>query len=250
MSATLTERQRLEKQWHDEKFRVGAVVQDDRRIDRASKRFWELVGHPTDQTILDFGCGDGWLSVSLAKKGNRLHGFDLSASLVSRARQLAEEARVADRATFREMAAETLDYPDASFDLVIGTSILHHVELEVTLQRLRRVLKPGGRAIFLEPLNQNIALKLWRLMTPWRRTKTERAFTSGDVAAVIRYFPATRFSYFCFTSMLGAGLLIAAPKSRIARGINQSLEKLDERLLVALPWLGRFSAVTVMDMRK
>jgi 2-polyprenyl-3-methyl-5-hydroxy-6-metoxy-1,4-benzoquinol methylase len=259
-SVEYTERQRIEKEWHDAKFRDRAV-HDERAVDRASKRFWETVGQPSDLTILDFGCGEGWLSVKLAKQGNTLHGFDLSESLIARARQLADESRVAGQTTFRQMAAENLDYPDASFDMVIGTSILHHTELDITLQRMRRVLKPNGRAIFLEPLNQNIALRLWRLMTPWRRTRTERAFTGEDVAAVTRYFPATRFTYYCFLSMFAVTdycvlsmfavpLLMVAPKNPTVKALNGWLEDLDERLLAAFPSLGRFSAVTVMDMRK
>jgi 2-polyprenyl-3-methyl-5-hydroxy-6-metoxy-1,4-benzoquinol methylase len=250
MNTVLTERQRIEKEWHDSKFRPGVDIKDDRQIDRATKHFWATVGQPQNLTILDFGCGDGWLSVKLAKQGNTLHGFDLSEALIARARQLAAEAQISDRATFREMAAESLDYPQSSFDLIIGTSILHHTDLNITLQRIKQSLKPDGRAIFLEPLNQNIALRIWRLFTPWRRTETERALTSEDLAAVVRLFPRTRFRYFCLTSMLAVPLLFLVPKSRAAHSINTLLEDLDDRIFTMFPSLGRFAAVTVMDMRK
>ena len=250
MDTVLTERQRIEKDWHDKKFRPGVDTTDDRQIDRATKFFWASVGRPQDLTILDFGCGDGWLSVKLAKQGNTLYGFDLSESLIARARQLAADAQVSERATFREMAAESLDYPPSSFDMVIGTSILHHTDLSITLQRIRESLKPEGRAIFLEPLNQNIALRIWRLLTPWRRTETERALTSDDLAAVIRLFPRTRFRYFCLTSMFAVALLFVMPKSRAAHSVNAWLEDLDDRIFAMFPSLGRFAAVTVMDMQK
>jgi 2-polyprenyl-3-methyl-5-hydroxy-6-metoxy-1,4-benzoquinol methylase len=250
MDTVLTERQRIEKEWHDKKFRPGVDIKDDRQIDRAAKFFWACVGHPRGLTILDFGCGDGWLSVKLAKQGNTLEGFDLSESLIARARQFAADAQVSDRATFREMAAENLDYPHSSFDMVIGTSILHHTDLSITLQRIQQLLKPDGRAIFLEPLNQNIALKIWRFLTPWRRTETERALTSEDLAAIIRLFPTTRFRYFCFTSVFAVALLFVAPRSRAARTINGWLEDLDDWIFAMIPSLGRFAAVTVMDMRK
>ena len=250
METVLTERQRIEKEWHDQKFRPGIDVTDDRQVDRATKHFWAMVGQPQRLTILDFGCGDGWLSVKLAKQGNTLHGFDLSGALIARARQFAADAQVSDRATFKEMAAENLDYPDSSFDMIIGTSILHHTDLEITLQRIKQSLKPEGRAIFLEPLNQNIALRIWRLLTPWRRTKTERALTRGDLATITRLFPRTRFRYFCFTSMLAVALLFVAPRSRAAHRINSMLEDLDDRIFAMFPSLGRFAAVTVMDLRK
>lgn len=245
-----TERQRVEKLWHDQKFRQDARVEQRRPNDRAFRKFWEIVGEPRNLMILDFGCGEGFVSVTLAKRGNTLHGFDLSESLIGRARRHAEAANVADRVTFRQMAAENLDYPEDSFDLVIGISILHHTELEVALPRLRRVLKPHGRAVFLEPLNQNLALKLWRSMTPWRRTKTERAFTQSDMATVQRHFSSIRYTYHCLTSMVTAGLLMAAPGSRAVRRLNQSLEQFDDRLLGAFPSLGRFPAITIIEIQK
>jgi 2-polyprenyl-3-methyl-5-hydroxy-6-metoxy-1,4-benzoquinol methylase len=249
-SIEYTERQRIEKRYHDEKYRESAIDKTQRRTDRASQRFWETVGRPNGLTILDFGCGNGWLSVALAKQGNRVHGFDISSVLVQSARQMAEASNVGDRATFMEMAAENLDYPDQTFDMVIGESILHHTDLDVALQRMRAVLKHDGRAIFLEPLNQNIALKIWRALTPWRRTRTERAFTRQDIASVRKAFPATRFSYYAFASMFTTGLLMLAPRSRILCFIHKRFEDFDECLLAAFPSLGRFSAVTIMDMRK
>jgi len=247
-STSYTERQRIEKEWHDAKYEDGG--EGNRRVDTVSQKLWEIVGQPRGQTILDFGCGDGWVSVGLAKNGNDLHGFDISSALIERARHLAESSGVADRTTFKEMAAEELDYPNDFFDLVIGTSILHHVDLPVTLARIHSSLKANGTAIFLEPLNQNPALQLWRLLTPWRRTETERAFSSEDLALVRRIFPTTRFNYYGLTAMFTGGLMLLAPKSKLLRGLNGALESLDGFLVSTFPSLGRFSAVTIMEMRK
>jgi 2-polyprenyl-3-methyl-5-hydroxy-6-metoxy-1,4-benzoquinol methylase len=247
-STSYTERQRIEKEWHDAKYEDGG--EGNRRVDTVSQKLWEIVGQPRGQTILDFGCGDGWVSVGLAKNGNDLHGFDISSALIERARHLAESSGVADRTTFKEMAAEELDYPNDFFDLVIGTSILHHVDLPVTLARIHSSLKANGTAIFLEPHNQNPALQLWRMLTPWRRTETERAFSREDLALVRRIFPTTRFNYYCLTSMFSGGLMLMAPKSKLLRGLNGALESFDGFLLSTFPSLGRFSAVTIMEMRK
>jgi SAM-dependent methyltransferase len=245
------ERLQIEKRYHDEKYREHAFDPTTRgRVARASRAFWAAVGEPTGLTILDFGCGNGWLSIQMATRGNRVHGFDISAPLIERAQRSAASAGVADRAMFHEMAAEDLDFPAESFDMVIGTSILHHTDLEITLSKIRKVLKADGTAIFLEPLNQNVLLKTWRLLTPWRRTATERAFTRDDLACVRRLFPATRFTFYSLTAILTAGLLLLRPASRVLELANERLEDLDEHLLRALPSLGRFSAVVVMEMRK
>jgi 2-polyprenyl-3-methyl-5-hydroxy-6-metoxy-1,4-benzoquinol methylase len=251
MNSHYSDRQLAEKLYHDDKYRhhvdtgTGGMI-----MTRPYQRFWDLIGSPKGQTILDFGCGNGWLSVMLARLGNTVHGIDISGVLIGMANQLAATSNLAHSTSFKEMAAEDLDFPEGSFDMIIGTSILHHTDLDVTLSKIRRVLKADGTAIFLEPLNQNIALRLWRLMTPWRRTATERAFTKEDLANVRRVFPQARFNYFCFTSMFSGGLLVLTPRSRIAKFVNDRLEAFDEWLLGSVPGLGRFSAVVIMEMRK
>jgi 2-polyprenyl-3-methyl-5-hydroxy-6-metoxy-1,4-benzoquinol methylase len=250
MSVELSERQRLEKIWHDEKYRHAPLPVSAGRMTLANQRFWELIGQPHGQTILDFGCGNGWLSVMLAERGNEVHGFDISEVLVQQAKERAAAANVPDRALFKEMAAENLDYAPDMFDLVVGSSILHHTDLEVTLRHISRIIKPTGRAIFLEPLNQNIVLQLWRLVTPWRRTETERALTRGDLQVIRRVFPRARLRFFIFSSIVTTGLLVMAPENPLLRGLNDWMEKLDEKFLEAVPGLGRFSAVVVLELRK
>src|SRR4029079_12466389 len=75
------------------------------------------------------------------------HVTDISPGMVAAARRNAAalgfevEGRVAD--------AEELPYPDASFDLVVGHAVLHHVpDVERALGEVLRVLRPGGRFVF------------------------------------------------------------------------------------------------------
>ena len=250
MTTNYSERQLIEKSYHDEKYREEADDGRSHRVTRADSRFWEVIGQPHDKTILDFGCGAGWLSVLLAKLGNTVHGIDISEMLIKHARELAVSADVAERTSFHEMAGEHLDFPPDSFDMIVGSAILHHTDLDVTLGRIKHVLKADGTAIFMEPLNQNLFLQVWRRLTPWRRTETERAFTREDLESVRRFFPRARCSFYCFTSMFTIGLLLAVPKSRIAAFLNTRLEDLDEFLVKAFPGLGRFSAVVIIEMRK
>jgi len=58
---------------------------------------------------------------------------------------------------FHLMDANELTFPDASFDLVYGGAILHHLDIDRTMHHVHRVLKPGGAILFTEPLNMNPA---------------------------------------------------------------------------------------------
>ncbi len=70
-------------------------------------------------------------------------------------RERAERHRPADRSLdLRDGDAQALDFPDASFDTVIGTLVLCTIPDPVAaLREIRRVLKPGGRLLFWEHVN-------------------------------------------------------------------------------------------------
>src|SRR5438270_352918 len=69
------------------------------------------------------------------------------------ARQQAEREGLA--IDFAVMDAEHTTFPDASFDLIVGSGILHHLDLDRTYTEIARLLAPGGRAVFVEPLGHN-----------------------------------------------------------------------------------------------
>ena len=72
-------------------------------------------------TVFDGGAGSGRFSILLAKQGCRVTHFDISQSMIDKAKELAEEEEVADRITFVKGALEDLSaYPDHSFDLVVS----------------------------------------------------------------------------------------------------------------------------------
>lgn len=104
----------------------------------------DLAGDVAGRRVLDAGCGAGPLSAALRERGAAVAGFDLSAAMIALARQrLGDEAdlQVAD-------LAEPLPYPDAAFDDVVASLVLHYLEdWTAPLAELRRVLRPGGRLI-------------------------------------------------------------------------------------------------------
>jgi SAM-dependent methyltransferase len=79
------------------------------------------------------------------------------------------------------MDAHRLDFPDASFDLIVGYGILHHLDPRIAFQEIYRVLKPQGRVLLQEPLADNPLLKLFRKSTPHARTEDEAPFTAAQV---------------------------------------------------------------------
>jgi ubiquinone/menaquinone biosynthesis C-methylase UbiE len=101
------------------------------------------------ERVLDVGCGSGAITREIARRVGRhglAVGLDPSPALLAVARDLAQEAGVADRMEFREGDALRLPFPDRSFDVVICVTVLSHVPRgEAAIPELVRVLRSGGR---------------------------------------------------------------------------------------------------------
>lgn len=249
MTGHLSDRQKAEKAYHDGKYRNKSANEPASGLDAAYGFYWSIIGDVKRLKILDYGCGNGWLSVQLAKSGAEVCGIDISGELIRKANELKAKHGLADSISFHEMPAENLTFPDAYFDIIAGSAMLHHTELEAALKNIARVLKPGGRAIFIEPMNQNLLLKIWRALTPWRRSSTERALTAAELRLIKDVFPNVRFHFFDFSTIISHGLLTIAPKSKILLSLKRLLDRADSVILNAAPWLGRWCAVVVMELR-
>ncbi|MDP1815398.1 MAG: class I SAM-dependent methyltransferase [Leadbetterella sp.] len=139
-----------------------------------------------DKVILDYGCGRGEESLKyLANGAKKVFGMDISLNYINEA--IGESLKAgfnADRFDFQVMDAHNLAYHDGIFDFVIGNGILHHLDIEVAMNEIFRVLKPGGRVLLFEPLLDNPLLKIFRLFTPNARTEDERPFTKKDIIKI------------------------------------------------------------------
>ena len=161
---------------YDEKWSISF---DQRCIDYARDRFAHVAGSdgwPYGRA-LELGCGTGFFLLNLKLAGVIDEGAvtDLSPGMVEVAQRNAAnlgfsiDGKVAD--------AESIPYPDDSFDLVVGHAVLHHIpDVELALTEVLRVLKPGGRFVFAgEPTRYGdfVARRLSRL-TWWATTRATR----------------------------------------------------------------------------
>lgn len=110
----------------------------------------DLVRHArvtSGQAVLDVGCGTGVVAVTAARRGARVVGLDLTPALLARARENAAIAQV--DIEWHEGDAESLPFPDASFDVVL--SQFGHIfapRPDVAIGEMLRILKPGGIVAF------------------------------------------------------------------------------------------------------
>ena len=208
---------------------------------------YHLVGNIEGKRVLDFGCGSGSNSLLLARRGAIVCGIDISHDLLSIARRRLDRSAVPLRARFVAASAHDLPLADKSFDLVFGIAILHHLDLDLVSKEVHRVLKPGGRAIFQEPVRNSRLIELGRRIFPNRRddiSPYEHPLTSGQIADFAT--PFRKVSDRAFT----------LPHVRLAHHLGlfrksvDRLYRIDAALLKRYPRLALYSAVRVIELAR
>ena len=123
-------------------------------------------GLPDNANVLELGCGTGLFTYEFANKPIKLTAIDISPDLLEEAKKIISACNV----SFKLENAYEMSFPDNSFDAVIGSSVLHHLDIKKALHEIYRVLKPGGIIRFTEPnmLNPQIALQK---NIPWLKRK-------------------------------------------------------------------------------
>jgi SAM-dependent methyltransferase len=164
-------------------------------------------------------------------------GIDLSPVAIEKAEEEAESRGVAAATEFRVMNAEALDFPDDSFGLVCGTGILHHLDLDRAYGEIARVLRPDGRAVFVEPLGHNPAINLYRRRTPELRTEDEHPLVMPDLERASEYFQDVDPRFFHLSTLLA----VPARSWKRFDPLLNTLGRFDDALFRALPALRRYA---------
>jgi SAM-dependent methyltransferase len=141
-------------------------------------------GTLSGRELLDFGCGDGAFSYEMSRHGAKLSGIDLSAEAIGFANRRHGELGTGGE-FFLESCYET-HFPDCSFDGVLSTDVIEHVQDQQRfLAEISRVLRPGGFAVISTPIRLT--------EKPLDRLHVVEWFP-GDFEAMIReVFPDSRF---------------------------------------------------------
>lgn len=136
---------------------VGERGDNNRRF-QSDPVLWNFLGEVTGQKVLDAGCGTGYLSVQLARRGADVVGVDISPKMIEFAKSLAHDAIAKEaghsygrklQVDFKVESVESLaSIAENSFDAIVSNYVLMDTpNLEDTVKAFHRVLKKGGRAV-------------------------------------------------------------------------------------------------------
>lgn len=204
---------------------------------------WSQLGLLAGRRLLDYGCGHGMASVVAARQGAAVTAFDLSAAYVGEARERAAANGV--EAEFLQADAHALPFAAASFDAVWGNAVLHHLDLHIAGRELRRVLRPGGVAVFCEPWGENPLLAFARKRLPYRgkeRTRDEEPLRRANVAALRESFPQLHLRGHQFLAMIRRALPVAP--------LTAGFTWVDRIILSVAPRLENWCRYVVLTLRR
>ena len=147
---------------------------------RAAKRArWiiEATGMKPGTRVLEIGCGTGIFTEKFAATGADVTAVDISADLLEVARERLPQSVHLIHAPFEQLP---LDQP---FDAIVGSSVLHHLEIKPALSHIFNLLKPGGVIGFGEPNMLNPQVMIQKNV-PWVK---EKLGDSPDETAFFRW---------------------------------------------------------------
>lgn len=144
------------------------------------------------------------------------------------------------------MNVEQPEFLENTFDVVYGSGVLHHANIPSTLAEILRVLKPGGLAIFREPMGHNPVINLFRRGTPHLRSEAEHPPTTADLALIRGAFHRSECKFFRLFS-----LVLAPLAGRLGvSSLLHTVDRFDGLVMRHIPALARFAWQAVLFLEE
>lgn len=205
ISSTHDERLRKEAEFHDrwateidpattlvdETFTAVTAIEN--------KHVMSQFGSVKGKRVLDYGCGAGEGAVFFAKQGASVVGVDVSPGMLAAAEKIAKHHGV--EIETRLVTGDTVPAETNEFDFIYGNGVLHHVDLGRSKPELARILQREGRACFIEPLEYNPVIDVYRRLAKTVRTDDEHPLSFPEIARFSSHFEVVSHEEFWLSTL-------------------------------------------------
>jgi len=209
-----------------------------KRWARRCMLFKEFLGN-NKSCVLEVGCGTGLFTKELAGTENTIVAIDISDALIIKAKERLSTPNV----HFVVGNAYETEFKPGSFDFIVGSSSLHHLDVNSALKEFGRILKAGGRIMFTEPNMMNPQVALIKKVPSLKR----RVGDSPDETAFFRWQIARKLLSFGFVDVT------VYPFDFIHPDIPASLLDVAERwsvILEKIPLIREIAGSLIIQCRK
>jgi len=234
--------------WHeqeaDRRFSLDTFLYAPPAFDQVVQSSFAFLQMGSGELVLDMGCGEGKETLQLAQQGLLVVSTDLSYVQLCRARQRVQESAPDAKVCFVQANAEALPFASASFRIIYGKAILHHLDINLSAQEIKRLLRQRGRATFAEPMAHHPLFWLGRQLTPKLRTKDEHPLTFRELRHFGAYFSQAEMEEHFFLTPISYLFRVLPGGESIFRRLQPALQRIDTRLfgifsrLKELAWYG------------
>lgn len=201
------DRIKTEREFHDEWARSENAEEIDVRASNEvctapEMRFIkQQLGDLKGKRLLDVGCGLGEASVYFALLGADVTSSDLSQGMLDATLNLAHMNAVTVRQHLA--SAENMQLaPEEKFDVIYAGNLLHHVDIDATIQRVIPHLADDGVFVSWDPLAYNPAINVYRSIATEVRTPDEHPLKWHDIKLFNKYFSSVEKRYFWLTTLI------------------------------------------------
>lgn len=184
--------------------------------------------------ILILGCGDVDISTFLNYGFREVIGVDISVKSIEEVNKNIEERKLEKRVKAMVMDVHNLKFKNGFFDAIIGTGILHHLDIRMVVEEMSRVLRKNGQIIFMEPLGLNPMVNWYRKRTPNARTEYEHPLKPRDFELIKKHFSIDLKGFYLFT-ILSLGVNKFLKSKFLYKFSRYFLTQIDSFLLFILP---------------
>ena len=228
---SLTDKNIREKKFHNElqskvKGRFENIFY--KAIYNSNEDFFDFLKiNSINSEILDYGCGTGAsINKVIYFNPKKVIGIDISEISIQKAK---DKIKSNFNVELIVGNCEKTKFNDNTFDIVYGTGILHHLDIKLCLEEIQRILKPGGRLLFIEPLGTNPIINLYRKLTPKSRSRDEHPLVNDDFNLIQNKFGKLQVKYYGFLTLIFFPLYGSPKNSAIfsmLKNIDQYLFKI------------------------
>ena len=201
----LSEINRREKEFHDE-LHILNKRRFQNKFYKAVYNLYEdffniLKTKVQSKDVLDYGCGIGNVAEKVINfKPKKLVAIDVSGEAIKKAKS--ETKSEENKIDYRVENCENSNLTSDAFDIIYGSGILHHLNLNKSLKELNKILKKGGIILFAEPMATNPIINIYRKLTPKARSADEHPLIFQDIRLIESMFTNVEIKYYGFLTLI------------------------------------------------
>ncbi len=208
-----------------------------------------IMGPLEGKRVLELGTGTGGTATMLAKQGASVVGIDLLPFRIDEAQERIHQHNVADDVDFVLMDATKLAFEDNTFDYVISKSVLVFTDHTHTAKECYRVLKPGGKAIFIENMRNHPVVWSYRKLF-LKYSRELHYFSISDINAIGNVFKEMEHREFHLLSLCALFWQKVVPIPFLYRLSLKIFKQIDEFLLRKIAFLKKHCWITAIICEK